>query len=1447
MNHLEDNLEDNSFDEDDLHRIVSLIDKYQRIVIRVFNNINVCKDNKILSQSDYESINEELNKIVDNCNIVIDTIYFITDITVLYGKMQQINDSLSLIMKNHGAYNCDDLLFVCFGGSYTNTFTIEQQEFYSDIILKHFTPIGYKTISWEFIKDKTLKSRKPSSIFEDVTIAETTETLDVYELGKCNKDNFFLKLQGAKICFKNELTKETLIIRGYFDNTPINYIQNRRVLSARGEILENINMNDDIYNTHYKTFEMYVKSLMLKDLLVNKSSEHYDIFTGYIHNVRSMKKKSISKLCREFMSVEFFEQREIIYQLLLFSDDFELQFIAYLLYDLLSFNKNETNEESVEQDILYNSLPYVIKSQFKGAMKETIKYTTRLTNPDIQNNLPIEQRICLLKTDDKVKEKAMTKLKELKSKSEDSGSKARQYLDGLLKIPFGIHCEEPIMEISKKNVELFKTFVNGKEYNKEVLAIENKSEYNHSEVLQMSKKYIKNNAEYNSQLGGKGSSKAFDINQCYEKINVLTETEIKELFLQIETEFNEVETTIRIPYYSDSFNTSDMRDCLSICLNDNKEHSTFTKMLQKHLIKSENGDKCISNLQQISDNTKLIYNYFGDVRKALDSSVYGHKNAKKQVERIIGQWINGEPNGYCFGFEGPPGTGKCMAKDTPIMLSNGKIKMVQDITTKDMLMGDDGFERNVLALGSGREKMYRIEQVKGDDYTVNESHILSLKMTKAGRKGDKHQTILGKRYYKNDIVDICIKDYLELPKYLKECLKGYKVGLDFREQEVSLDPYAIGYWLGDGDKTTFSITTIDNEVIDYFIEYASENGLQLTKNDISYHITTGIKGGRCYKRNSFLNSLKQYNLINNKHIPDEYKMTSRENRLGLLAGLMDSDGHYDKISNCFDIIQKNKKLADDIVFLVRSLGMRATIKECEKSCMYKGERKCGIYHRITISGCGLEEIPVLLKRKKARVNKQIKGCLHTGIKVVPLEEDAYYGFQIDGNSRFLLGDFTVTHNTSLAKHGISKCLKDGDGNSRPFAFIAIGGSSNGSTLDGHNYTYVGSMWGKIVDILMETKCMNPIIFIDEVDKVSRTETGREIIGILTHLVDPTQNSAYQDKYFTGIDLDLSKVLFIFSYNDVDLVDRILLDRIHRIKFQHLSLEEKLQISEDYMLPEILKKMGQLGNINISKEVVQFIIETYTCEAGVRKLKEILFEIIGEINLELLHNNDERDLPVNISIDDVKQSYLKDRQKSRGKKVHGENRIGIINGLWANALGMGGIIPIEMKYVLSGHPLDLKLTGMQGDVMKESMNVAKTLAWSMTSNERQERLLKMFDATKTQGIHIHCPEGAVPKDGPSAGTAITVTMYSLLNDIKIKNTIAITGEIDLHGNVTAIGGLDLKIIGGIEAGVKEFLFPEANIDDFNKFKDKYGDKDLVNGIEFHPIGHIKEALEFALEK
>jgi len=429
--------------------------------------------------------------------------------------------------------------------------------------------------------------------------------------------------------------------------------------------------------------------------------------------------------------------------------------------------------------------------------------------------------------------------------------------------------------------------------------------------------------------------------------------------------------------------------------------------------------------------------------------------------------------------------------------------------------------------------------------------------------------------------------------------------------------------------------------------------------------------------------------------------------------------------------------------------------------------------------------------------------------------------------------------TTLAKKGLANCLKDENGNSRPFAFIALGGSSNGSTLAGHNYTYVGSTWGRIVDILMEKKCMNPIIFIDELDKVSRTEHGKEIIGILTHLIDYTQNMAFQDKYFNGIDLDLSKVLFIFSYNDVNAIDKILLDRIHRIKFDYLTLTDKVEIVKKFILPQVYEKMGIENIIELNEPEIIFIIEQYTNEAGVRKLKEIIFEIISEINLNLLKETKDYILPIKITKDDIQKNYLKARNKISRTIIHKEPKIGVINGLWANALGMGGVIPIQAFYYPSTNLFDLKLTGMQGDVMKESMNVAKTLAWNLSPEKYRKKLTDKKNNDK--GLHIHCPEGAVPKDGPSAGTAITVAIYSLINNKKIKNEFAITGEINLQGNVTEIGGLQLKILGGIRAGVKHFIYPKSNVKDYNKFLEKYPTVDISN-ISFYPVSNIKEVLE-----
>ena len=275
-------------------------------------------------------------------------------------------------------------------------------------------------------------------------------------------------------------------------------------------------------------------------------------------------------------------------------------------------------------------------------------------------------------------------------------------------------------------------------------------------------------------------------------------------------------------------------------------------------------------------------------------------------------------------------------------------------------------------------------------------------------------------------------------------------------------------------------------------------------------------------------------------------------------------------------------------------------------------------------------------------------------------------------------------------------------------------------------------------------------------------------------------------------------------------------------------------------------MGMGDVIEFTDDIINYIIDKYTCEPGVRKLKEILFEIIGEANLQYLEQDSDIEYPIQITEKDITDKYLKTRQKIRHQEIHRESQSGIINGLWANALGKGGIIPIEAQYFPSKVFFDLKLTGQQGDVMKESMNVAKTLSWSLLTKEQMIVLSDSFETTKLQGVHIHCPEGAVPKDGPSAGTAITTVLYSLFVDRKIKRDIAITGEINLQGYITAIGGLDLKILGGIQAGVKEFIYPEENDREFKEFMDKHqdsGEKSLeIAKIKFHAVSHIKEVLE-----
>jgi hypothetical protein len=540
--------------------------------------------------------------------------------------------------------------------------------------------------------------------------------------------------------------------------------------------------------------------------------------------------------------------------------------------------------------------------------------------------------------------------------------------------------------------------------------------------------------------------------------------------------------------------------------------------------------------------------------------------------------------------------------------------------------------------------MFDIVYANGEKYGVNSEHIMCLKQsgmniiknvkTKSGEtrykvfyfdKNDYKQhsrrfdnmedatKYLHEMKLEHDYIEIPVKTLLKLPKYISTNLKGYKRGAEFSSKTVPFDPYIIGAWLGDGTSKKSEITNEDATILHYLRTELRKYNLNLVhRAEYTYGISYDMhKHDTRNNKNKFLQVLKDYKLIGKKHIPDDYKINDRKTRLELLAGIIDTGGSYCNKSKGYDVIQKNKVLADDILFVARSLGFSANMKECEKSCMYMNEKRTGTYHRIHISGDNLSAIPVKCPRKMAISERVInKDSMVMGITIEPRGWGKYYGFELDNNHKYLLGDFTVTHNTSLVKEGISKILN------REFAFVPLGGATDSSYLEGHSYTYEGSTWGKIVDILIRSKSMNPVIYFDELDKISETPKGEEIIGILTHLTDTTQNSQFHDKYFAEIDFDLSKCLFIFSYNDPLKVNPILLDRMYKIKTTGYQVKDKIVIAKQYLIPKIRYEVNfKEGDIIIPDTTLNYIIENYTeKEDGVRNLKRCIEIVYKKLNL-----------------------------------------------------------------------------------------------------------------------------------------------------------------------------------------------------------------------------------------
>lgn len=1037
--------------------MIKKIIKLQEIVQNVIRTNQLYKTLGFLEANDLntcityaESIYSKLKKI----RKTIETAEAINDTHI--NTLQQIINEISTLISLYGCDTLENLTEICIG----HQFSVEAKHTAKYNLLKTYAkPTRYCILDW-----------RTKMKMADESICKKADNFECFDFTNENFGiNFKYSIYGIKFAIHNIEKQHTLVVFCIIEDILLDLIENTFLKEKITDLYNNADLSI------MKGYERFIQCLSLKELLVHSKYTLQKKYFSSIDQFVGINKKTLSQNINEFVEKELLEKRHMLIVLLIHSAENECHYLAYLLYDLLS---NDINGmiDTYEQTMIYDSLPANVKKYFCDVMKQIVNYSNKLSNVNA-SKISLEQRICLMKTSDTVKEKAMVKLKEVKMKAEDTGSKAMQYLEGLLKIPFEIYKEEPILKLMGDNLKCFAALIqfimrNESQLKHIPMPFPNKSAYTSVEI----KKYI-------PLLQ---STYLVDVYQSLlEKVRTIVSTSTKSKMLDI---FSKLNNTMQMEYKLSGKNLNQLRaDFLEKIEPSPQLYAFLETLIEKS---SPILPELHENITRMEKNMLNVTNYMGSVSDILDKSIYGHTNAKRQIERIIGQWINGDITGYCFGFEGPPGVGK----------------------------------------------------------------------------------------------------------------------------------------------------------------------------------------------------------------------------------------------------------------------------------------------------------------------------------------------------------------TSLAKKGIAQCLLDEKGIARPFAFIAMGGSTNSSTLDGHNYTYVGSTWGRIVDILMDTKIMNPIIFIDELDKVSKTENGKEIIGILTHLIDQTQNDTFQDKYFNGIPLNLSKALFIFSYNDVELIDKILLDRIHRIKFDMISVEDKLIITRNFILPEIYKKMGLENMIEISDETIEYIINDYTLEPGVRKLKELMFEIIGEINLDILKNTALiGEIPIVLTIETIKTKYLKDRTEVRPMKIHSSSLVGVINGLWANSAGKGGILPIEASYYPSTTFLELKLTGMQGDVMKESMAVAKSLAWSLFSKDVNNTELLQDKLIKDKGVHIHVPEGATPKDGPSAGTAITIVLYSLFSGKKIKNEIAITGEICLQGRVTAIGGLELKILGGIRAGVKTFIYPEENIKDFNKFMKKYGEKAFVKGIEFIAVERIEDVL------
>lgn len=414
-----------------------------------------------------------------------------------------------------------------------------------------------------------------------------------------------------------------------------------------------------------------------------------------------------------------------------------------------------------------------------------------------------------------------------------------------------------------------------------------------------------------------------------------------------------------------------------------------------------------------------------------------------------------------------------------------------------------------------------------------------------------------------------------------------------------------------------------------------------------------------------------------------------------------------------------------------------------------------------------------------------------------------------------------TGKTSIAR-SLARALK------KPYVRISLGGVRDEAEIRGHRKTYVGAMPGRIASAIKSAGVKNPLMLLDEIDKVSTDYKG-DTFSALLEVLDSEQNSRFRDHYLE-VPLDLSEVLFITTANTLQTIPRPLLDRMEVVEISSYTENEKMHIAMEHLIPKQLAKNGLRGDqLTISKNAVWKMARNYTKEAGVRQLERKIGEIARKAAREILESGKKK-----VRVTEQNLPHYLGKEKYTYQMANQEDEIGIVRGLAWTSVG-GDTLQIEVNSMPGKG--EIILTGQLGDVMKESARTGISFIRSVSAKYQIAA-----DYFEKHDLHIHIPEGAVPKDGPSAGITMATAMLSAVTETKVRADLAMTGEITLRGRVLPIGGLKEKLLAAKNAGIKTVLIPKENVRDVEELS-----QEITRGLEILPVSQMDEVLKAALVK